>query len=103
MVPLPQVDFWNLEAEGVPGEYQHGSVSLAVEPLQCIITCPGAPDLDEGPPVDDPNRHLQCRMIRWTIRCSHCGHHRSPDRSRHPETLMKSGILVIRNTIHDGR
>ena len=67
------------------------------------MTCPGAPDLEEGPTVKDPNRLRRCRMIRWTLRCPHCRHYRSPDRSRHPHTLMTSGISVIHNTMHKGR
>jgi len=103
VVPLPQGAFWNLEGKGMQQLYWHGSVSLAVEPLECVMTCPGMPDLDEGPPVDDPNRLLRCRMIRWTSQCPHCRNRRSPDRSCHPDSLMEWGILGISSMMHEGR
>ena len=43
------------------------------------------------------------QMIRWTLQCPHCRHHRFPDRHPHPESLMRLGILVIHNTMHKGR
>jgi len=67
------------------------------------MTCPGAPARDDGPAVDDSNHLLRCWMIWWTLQCAHCRHHGSPDQSRHPDTSMKSGILVIRNTMHEGK
>jgi len=65
--------------------------------------CSSAPDLGEGPAVDDPNCLVRWRMIRWTLRCPHYRHHLSPNPSRDPDGLMKSGILVIRNMTHEGR
>jgi len=71
------------------------------------MTCPGAPGLEVGPAVGDPNCLLRCRMTMWTPWCSYfCPHfckYRSPDWYHHPATLMKSGISVICNMMHEGR
>jgi len=42
VVPLPQLDFDNMEAEGMQWQYQYCSGSLAVEPMYFVRTCPGA-------------------------------------------------------------
>ena len=67
------------------------------------MSCSGMPDQDEEPTVDDPNCLLCWQMIRWTLGCPNYRHHLSPDRSRDPDRLVKSGIVFIRNTMHEGR
>jgi len=103
VVPLPQLDLGNLGQEGVQWQYRQGSVSLAVEPLEFVTTCPGALGLEAGPSVGDLDRLLRCPTIWWTLRRLHFCHHWVPDPYRHPASIMKSEKLVIRNTMHNAR
>ena len=54
----PKLKFGNLEAEDVQWQHRYGSFALAVEPLYFILTCPGTPGQDAGPPGGDPNQLL---------------------------------------------
>jgi len=54
-MPLTQVVFGKLEAEGIQSQYRHDSISLVTEPLQFVMTRPSVPSLDIGPPAGDHN------------------------------------------------
>ena len=56
-------------------QYRHGLVSLTMEPLYFIMTCPSMPGLEVGPAARDPNCPFQCRMTTWTIRRPHVHTH----------------------------
>jgi len=67
------------------------------------MTSPGAPGLAGGHCVGNQNHHIRRQMITWTRWCPHFRHHRSPDGYLHPNSLMKSVIVGIHNSIQEGR
>jgi hypothetical protein len=67
------------------------------------MTYSGAPGLNEAAGAYDSHCLIRCQMIRSTPRCSHFGHHQSPNCSRHSESIVKLGMLVIHTMMHEGR
>jgi len=70
VVPLPQLNFGNLEAKGVPQWYQYTSVSSAAEPWYCISTRHSTPGQEVVPSVDDHPHHPPRCLCRTRINLS---------------------------------
>jgi len=79
VMQLPLVHFATLEAEGMQWQGQYSSISLAVEAVEIVMTCPSVPGQHSVPLIGDPNRLLRCWIIRSHFQCPQFRHHQSPD------------------------